>query len=277
MPKFAYADQIGEPAYDSDKSEDQKIASGLRWSFGLHLLIAGLILFKSLVFPGAPIMIPPTLRVDIVGLPDLLKNEKQMLPSSTKDISETLKRAEKEAKDIKPIKPPPPAPKVEVEKALPNEMVLKPKPAPAAPNREKNLKAALNRIKALEKISADDAPAKKSSAPLIKGNMISKGSSLSGEAREAAQTSYYDLIREKVHENFGLPVWLSRQNLAADVQLYIDAYGRLKGMRFNRSSGNSQFDSAVKKAISDSQPFPAPPEGISSSLLANGISLGFPL
>ena len=37
------------------------------------------------------------------------------------------------------------------------------------------------------------------------------------------------------------------------------------------------IDEAVKKTLTQSQPFPRPPEDLISSLLSNGILLGFPL
>jgi TonB family protein len=156
-------------------------------------------------------------------------------------------------------------------------MVLKPKlakPELTEKQREARLKEALSRIQSLEKI--EDAPSKAKSQP-IKGNKISKGTSLSADAKEALVASYYDTLRDRLNYNFGLPVWLSRQELSAQVQIFIDNRGGLRGYRFTKSSGNPQFDALVKKAVESSQPFPAPPGGLTSSLLADGISVGFPL
>jgi TonB family protein len=139
-------------------------------------------------------------------------------------------------------------------------------------SREKRLKSALDRIKSLSKIQ-EEAP---SSLPM-KGNKLSKGTSLSGDAVEAAEASYFDLVRDRLQAYWELPVWLQRQKLTAEVQIFIDSRGKLRNFRFTRSSGNEKFDEEVRKALTQSQPFPIPPEAIVSSVLVDGISVGFPL
>ncbi len=249
-------------------SSDGKV--GFRWSIAGHLGIMLLVIIKSLVFPGVSTPYTPTLRVDMVDLPDALKKDMHGMPkTASKEMQEALKKAESEAKKIKP--------QISKEVAAPDELVIQPKSASKqdTSSREKKLKNALARIKSLSKI----APVSEEEAPnlaVVKGNKVSKGTSLSGDAREAAEATYFDLIRDRLHENWALPVWLSRQNLSAQVTIFIDAAGRLKGIRFSKSSGNAQFDEAVKKSISDSEPFPRPPAGL-SDLLANGIPAGFPL
>lgn len=248
---------------------DRDYQAGLRWSLGLHVAALLAIAVKSLVFPGTVTPYVPTLRVDIVGLPDVLKKDLSNVPA-TKEVSEILKKAAQDAEKIKPKKLPPIVVKKEI--AEPDEMALKPRNAAnAEKSREKKLKAALDRMKALAKISRE------TSAPPIKGNKISKGSSLSGDAKESDQTNYYDSILGRLRDNWSLPVYLSRQNLSAQVQIYIDARGRLHSFRFVRLSGNSQFDDAVKRALQESAPFPVPPQELTSNVLVNGIIFGFPL
>jgi len=262
---------------------DRDYETGLRWSLVVHVVIIAMVLIKSLVFPNTAKVYVPTLRVDVVGLPDLLKNEKQQIPhgKSLEDIQKMLEKAEKQAEKVKSVAPPkvkePP-----VEKADPDEMVLKPKKLAPTPDdsqkvykaQEKRLRAAMDRIKALSKIHADqNDDTQQEDAPPIKGNKLSKGNSLDGDAKESDTANYYDLVRSKLQENWSLPVWLSRQNLSAQIQIILDSHGRVRDFRFVKQSGNSQFDDAVKRTLNDSQPFPAPPE----ELLANGILIGFPL
>jgi TolA protein len=244
---------------------------GLKWSLALHVAAIAGILIKSLVFPSNPTPYIPTLRVDIVGLPDILKKDLKNTPSG-KDVSEILKKAEEDAKKIKPAK----LPKI---KAVtePDEIALKPlkqDDKKIEKKRERDMKAALDRMKALAKLVPDS---ERHSTPLIKGNKISKGSSLSGDARESDQSNYYDSVLQRLQNNWALPIWLSRQNLSAQVQIFIDARGRLHGFRFVKTSGNPQFDDAVKRALAESEPFPLPPEELSSNVLVNGIIFGFPL
>jgi len=257
------------------------LSKGLKWSLIGHAGIAVVILIKSLVFPGKPIAYIPALRVDIVGLPDILKKDLSKVPNTpqannAKEISEILKKAEQDAKKIKPA-PLPPKPK---EIARPDEMVLKPKQAKEtkekeSKKRQEKLLSSLQRMKSLAKISEESEAPKAPS--VIKGNAISHGTSLSGDARESAEASYYDLIRDRLQENWELPPWLARQSLSAQIQLYIDKKGRLANFKFMRTSGNKQFDDAVKRTLQESQPYPPPPRELAAATESNGILIGFPL
>jgi TonB family protein len=301
----------GEPSHSTPPSPpgspvphapaNESMRRSFRNSAILHAAAFTLIILKSLVFPGEPKPYVPSLRVDMVALPDTLKKDLANTPpsQSAKDIADALKSAEKSAEDqaksIKPIKLPEPqkaekkAPKEEV--AEPDELVLHPKkavkkaekpsekPTPpkekADPSRDLKLKSALARIKAMNRIHDSETPAAPSA--VVKGNQISKGTSLSGDAKENSESGYYDLVHSRLLDNWSLPVWLSRQNYSAQVQIFIDSRGRVRNFKFLKASGNEQFDSAVKKAIEESQPFPAPPEDLAASLLVHGVKLGFPL
>jgi TonB family protein len=245
---------------------------GLRLSAGLHVALFVLIALKSLVFPGNPVRFTPTLRVDLVGLPDVLKKDLIRVPKtpSSSDLEDELKDAEQEARRLKV-----PKAKAPVETAEPDEMVIKPKDA-RPESRDRKLKSALARIRSLEKIrnqdDSEDRP-----APPIKGNAISKGSSLSGDAKESSEASYFDSVRERLQDNWALPVWLARQKLTAQVQIFIDSRGRVRASVFVKPSGNSQFDDAIRKTLTESQPFPAPPVELRPGLATDGILVGFPL
>ena len=248
-----------------------EISQGLKWSFMAHIAFALFIIFQSVFFPHNSTIFIPTLKVDIVDLPDLLKNEMgKSKPQPDETMSRALEKAERAAKKIKLEKV--------IEQAKPDEMVLKPKMENTQEKEEhtleKRMKASLARMKSLAKISADEKPMP--DVPL-KGNKISKGSSVSGDARESNVASYFDSIRDRLQENWALPVWLARQNLSAQVDIYIDSRGNIRSFRFTRISGNPHFDDAVKKTIAQSAPFPAPPADLAATLLINGISLGFPL
>ncbi len=264
----------GAPLSASDRlAAEPKLGRTLKVSFIAHLIFVVLVVIKSLIFPSKPMSFVPTLRVDLVGLPDILKKDKSTLSKLTEpaELNKALKEAEQIAKKMKPEAVPVKAPK---EVAEPDEMVLKPKSMAQTKDRKKKLQSALDRIKALNKISdSEDTPKTK----LVKGNQISKGTSLSGDAREAAEASYFDLLRDKLQENWALPVWIARQKLSAQIQIYIDGRGRLRNLRFIKVSGNPQFDEAVKNTVSGSQPYPIPPHELAESLMIDGILVGFPL
>ncbi|MEK6705315.1 MAG: TonB family protein [Bdellovibrionota bacterium] len=236
--------------------------------FALSLIIHGVlftaVVVKSLVFPGKMPTYIPSLRVDIVGLPDILKKDLKNISQIPAPPAETADKAAVKRDAISPTEK--------------DEMVLKPKQTKQN-DRQQKLKGALARIRALEKISSM-VNGKHSSAPtsgLIKGNAISKGTSLSGEAKESAEASYFDHIKERLQENWTLPVWLARQNFSAQVKIYIDSRGRIRSFRFIKPSGNQQFDNAVNQTIQESQPYPVPPGDLAGSLLIDGILIGFPL
>jgi len=257
---------------------DPALGAGMRLSVFIHLGIALVVLLKTVVFPSKPLPYVPARRVDLVGLPDMLKKDKaQLLKPPSDSMLEALKQAEKEARRVKEIKKAPKAAEPPAEK---DELVLKPKAVGETDTRDQKLKSALARIKALNKIKSsieENIERPQAASPQIKGNTVSKGTSLDGDAREAAEASYYDLLRERLQENWALPVWIARQNYSAQVQIYIDPRGNLKSFRFTKPSGNAQFDDAVKRTLSESSPFPKPPEGIADTVGDGGVMIGFPL
>lgn len=243
-----------------DTIREDPIGRAITWSLIGHGAIALIVVLKSLVFPGQPLLIsPPALRVDLVGLPDLLK----------KDLAKISQPAPpKEAKEVTP-------PKTVTAEPLPkaDEMVLNPKKTQKA-----KINSALARIRALERLKDNTEDAEKNEESIvIKGNQVSAGTSLSGNARENAQAGYYDLARDSLVEFWTLPPWLARQKLSAQVQIRIDPAGRVLSSKFVKSSGNPTFDAAILNTIRDAQPFPRPPKELLSSLADDGIVFGFPL
>ncbi len=251
---------------------DDNLSRAFRWSMFVHGAIAVFIILKSLVFPADPIFQAPSLRVDLVGLPDLLKKDLAQVSKKIPDIEKTK---------LKPVAPVAP---VEAE-TKPDEMVLKPtkvvkkkaavEDEPKEKDRDKKLQSALARIRALERLKDKDET--DDDAVVIKGNQISKGTSLSGDARESMQSGYFDLIRDSLVEFWSLPPWLKREKLAAVVVIRIDPAGNILSSKFTKSSGNPQFDEAILATLRDAQPLPRPPKELVDSLADNGLTVGFPL
>ncbi|MBC7385468.1 MAG: TonB family protein [Cryobacterium sp.] len=258
--------------------EDQ-LAKALKWSLFAHAAIFAAVILKSLVFPADVVQIAPSLRVDMVGLPDILK----------KDLSKVSRTVPKSAPKEEPApEPVVKAPVTPVEATRPDELILHPKKSDKKPpktgektvekNREKKLQSALARIRALERLKdKSDDEEEDDAAVIIKGNQASKGSSLSGDAKESAQSGYYDLVREGLVEFWTLPPWLGRQKLSAQVLIRIDPSGRVLETKFVKKSGNLQFDDAILATIRDSQPLPRPPKELRESLVSGGVVVGFPL
>ncbi|OFZ83371.1 MAG: hypothetical protein A2583_16135 [Bdellovibrionales bacterium RIFOXYD1_FULL_53_11] len=254
------ADAIELPPPPPKHPSERLFKRGLRISLVAHAAVMLIVVLKSIILPGKPVFFAPTLRVDIVGLPDVLKKDLGKITRAAGTTQETAATAGKrKAKET----------------ADPDELVFKASKdrEKDAKKREKKLKNALARIKALDKI-ADEKP---KAGYMVKGNRLSGGTSLSGEARESMRASYYDTVRDQLQDNWALPVWVARQQFSAQVQINIDSRGKVRSYKFLKLSGNVQFDDAVKRAISESQPFPAPPQELLESLLFDGILVGFPL
>lgn len=267
------------PPYIADYFLEKRDSSLTGYQISLlgHGVLLVLGILKMALFPDHTLTYIPSLRVDMVGLPEILKKDLQDVgkPSAAaKQIEEALKKADQEiAKEKAKAK----------EKSEPlkkDEMAIK---HDQAKEREKKLKNALARIKALNKVTAADdaaeaeAIAEAKKAAVIKGNMISKGTSLSAEARESMQMDYLESFRSKLHENWMLPTLLQRQELSAQVRIFIDKYGKLVRYVFTKPSGNPRFDEEVKNAIESAQPYPAPPDHYADALRFQGAEFGFPL
>lgn len=229
----------------------------LVYSGVLHLLALFAMLIKSVVAPSEPKLYVPSLRVDLVALPDLKKNELPPQPAP-EDAATKPKEEPKPVLDTKP--------------AEDDEIALKKKKEQSKREKaaQEKLKNALARIKALERI-------KLMAGAQVKGNAISKGSALSGDAKTSLTTTYYDVVLERVRNYWELPKWLQDQNLSAQVTVFIDRNGQMTRFEFKKHSGNESFDNEVKRTLQSAVPFPAPPIAIIPDVGQQGIVLGFPI
>jgi len=205
----------------------------------------------------------PSLRVDLVGLP-LQKTPETAAPPPTEASAPSPAPA-----------PPPRKPKM---RELPEDgdFALKKQKNKAKESKKekeakRKLKQAIERIRAIERIKALTASEE------VRGNRISKGTSLSAEARTTLEAGYFEVVLEQVRTHWELPKWLIGQGLSAKVLLQIDSRGIIRSFKFVQSSGNASFDQEVKRALLAASPFPVPPQDISGSLVNDGILLGFPL
>jgi len=271
---------------NSIRHKNFSLSRGFLFSFIFHFTLICFTLIKLFVFPSKIEHYTPTLRVDVVDLPDIAK----------KDLEKLTAGRPKPSDDPPPPAPPAPpkvtqTPKDEVKsdemvlrekkeaeqkKALADKKAAEKKRVEEQKKRTAQMSQALARMKALEKINKLAEENEKEGA-VIKGNRISKGSSLTGEEREEAELRYEDLVLEKVKANWTLPPWLANQDLSAQVLIKIDSGGRVIRMSFEKSSGHQGFDDAVQSAIQTSQPFPEPNRKDLIRMLTNGVLLGFPI
>jgi TonB family protein len=236
----------------------------LGWSAGLHLLAFLALTFGPKLGFKEPRTHLPSLRVDLVGLPDH-KTGAAPAPSVAPAPSSA---------PVPSAAPVPPASKKPKEKDPPKE---KEKDSFGKTKKQKKeeakrkLKQALDRIKAIERIKALTVKEE------FRGNRVSKGTSASGEARASLEAAYFDVVLERVRASWELPKWLLDQGLSAKVLLRIDSRGQIRGFEFVKPSGNEAFDREVRRALTSAAPFPLPPSEVADGIGSEGILLGFPL
>ncbi len=237
----------------------------LKISIGIHVAIAVGLVVQGVFFPGRTKPYTPSLRVDLIGLPDQLRNEKPTPPGGAASLP------------LKNLAPPPPPPSEEAgalpskKKTAKNPRATEERPSSAS----ERAKLALQRFKALNAVKASSQPGTGTGAP-IKGNQVSKGTSLSADARESLESNYRDVLWDHLVENWELPNWLQGRDFSATVRIWIDPSGRIIQTYFQKQSGSREFDDAVTQTLRRSQPLPAPPADFRTTAIQNGILLGFP-
>ena len=232
----------------------------IQCSFYIHL---GLCLFLWIIqffFHSSSPRFIPTLKVDLVALPDTLKKDIHEAAENhlKEEITQVLKTVEKKISQKK------------------NQMLLQTQSKQNSIQKtEKKNSLALKRIQSLSKVM--DGEEVENSAPLLKGNRLSPGTSLSGEAQERLEANYYDVIRNILQKNWVLPTWIARQNFTAQTKIFLNSQGYIQKFQFIQKSGNQKFDEAVSSTIEMSSPFPSPPKTLIQKLLKDGVLIGFPL
>ncbi len=252
---------------DTLASRESKIFNrAIKVSLIAHCVIFVASLISSLVLRGTPKAYVPSVRVDLVGLPDLKKTDAKEATATNDDIKKKLAEITEKEKDLAAKTK---ENKVKEAAAEESDMALKNKKEAATPKeRKEKLQSAIDRIKALQAIENSVESAK---AP-AKGNVLSKGTSLVGE--QGGDTDVYiDELVTKIRSRWKLPVWLAKQKLAAKVVVYLRRSGGIERLEFVQPSGNEMFDQNVRQAIEGAAPFPPPPSEVES----DGILLGFPL
>jgi TonB family protein len=272
-----------------NSEQNAKLRRYVKVSLGIHGgIIALLLVGKFLGFDKAE-MFQPTVQIDMVALPDLVKSQENRPLDTTLPV-----------KDAPP--PPPPPPKEEEPAMAKPEPKPEPEPKPSkdemALEKVKEKKAENDAKKALERLRAERqkeqrAEDKRREEALnkreedlkrfneayrsaIKGNQTNQGTSSTGEL-QATMNAYAGHIRERLRQNWGLPAFLQDKGLRAVVRMYIDDSGKILRYNFTAVSGNEAFDSYVRAAVKDSSPFAPPPEEMAKGLRNSGLEVQFPL
>ena len=213
-----------------------------------HICIFLILFFSPKMFRSQPIEIKESIRVDMIGLPDI---KRPQAPAPKKEIKQ--KSAPK-----KPKKKPKP----------------KTKPKPKKPDAKKELKKPEKKV---PKTTQSQAIANlREEKTLYKGEQISKGDSQEGEVNALLISAYSARIRNHLNRNWNIPQFLADKNLSATVVIYINKLGQVTRIELERTSSDESFDQIVIETIRMSSPLPEPPSELIYSLSREGIGFNFP-
>jgi colicin import membrane protein len=233
-------------------------------SLGLHLAVAVLIFFRAAMMPSEPIQIRNAIRVDVVGLPQKMKE----LPEAKAEKPAPAPAAKELPKKTDPLPAVKAKPIKEVDHSKKQKDAFKKLQERMNADKEKHALEEIQKAIGKEKTKAKAAQA-------VAGNKVNAGNSLEGIDR-LDYDKYFDDLKGKVHGAFSIPQWLADANLQAKIQVMIDDRGYVIKKVFKQSSGNDIFDAKVSEAIDSSSPFPPPPSNLRGALASSGVIFNFP-
>ncbi len=221
------------------------LKSPYSWSIGLHVLfVIGIMISGSkrkLIKPETP-QAAPTIRIDVVDLPDKMSKNKKT-PSKPKEV----------------ITPKAPTPKAET---LDKDDELKVK--------KETVKKVITK-KTEEKKDEPSLP----KTEVIKGNKLEDGTSLTG-IKKLKFNKYQAEAYEKIQQNWTVPNWFEQKDYKTLIRVFINSKGVLYNEKIEKSSGSTLFDKQALKAVELSSPLPKPPDDLKAWFQAKGVLLSFP-
>ena len=237
---------------------------GIYFSFFVHVAIILFMVVKVSLFPSQEINFAEAIRVDMVGLPE--KYDSNSLPEKIEEPKkpEEKKLPEKVAEEK--------SKKVE-EKKIPDTIKID-----KAKNKQKEALDKLKKLSAIEKIKQDvknEENRKKENEKLIKGQVISKGTALTGLAK-IQSNEYLSRLDQKIKTNWQLPQWLIGKPLKTKILLKIKPNGEIADRQIYQTSGNPTYDEYSLLAVDKSAPFPTVPEKFTEVFSEDGVIIGFP-
>lgn len=252
---------------DNSLKSSDRWDKGLLYSLGAHAIIASMLLVKSVFWDSPVIDYQSAVRVDLVGLPDKL-TPKDLAPAAEKiELEDKVAASEEKASPAKPTL---------VQKAAKEPEAIN---ISKVKDLSKNQSDAINKLKtlsALEKIQADvnSSDKSKTKSMVVKGNVISPGTALTGLSR-LQMDDYQGILDTHVKKHWYVPEWLSKKKYLAVARVFVDETGIVIGKKIEKASGNVSFDESVLSTIDSSSPLPPPPEKFTAKAKYEGIMFEF--
>ncbi len=280
---------------ERQKKADERIKRFVTISFALHMAFFLSFGIGSFFAPQSMVL-SPSVQIDMVALPNQLKNQEQPDVDLTKPVKEETppappEPAEPPKKEPEPVaKPEPPAQPDPDLMALEHEKELK-KKKKAELDAKKRAADALKKIReeeereqreADEKRKAEIEKRKKDLARLeatrqaLRGNSKNDGNSVTGEINQKVSDAYQGHLLDRIRSRWALPAFLQDKGYRASIRMFLDARGNVIKMEFVRVSGNTLFDDNVEAAIRKAGPFMPPPAELLPALKP-GVMVQFPL
>ena len=239
---------------------------GVYFSFIAHVAVILFMIVKVTLFPTQEINFAEAIRVDMVGLPE--KYDTNTLPEK---IDDPAKLEEKKLPEKVTEKT-----KAEDKKA--KEKVSDTIKIDKAKNKQKEALDKLKKMSAIEKIKQDvqnEEKRKQENEKLIKGQVISKGTALTGLTK-IQSNEYLSRLDQRIKTNWQLPQWLIGKPLKTKILLKIKPNGEIADRQIYQSSGNPTYDEYSLLAVDKSAPFPPVPEKFTEVFKEDGVIIGFP-
>ncbi|MFK8136906.1 MAG: energy transducer TonB [Bdellovibrionales bacterium] len=229
---------------NEDKSNIDFKSIGI--SLGLHVLIVLSFSLKAFFFPTENIELDGAIRVDVVGLPDKILENKVLAPK----------------------------------KPSPAKSKSKPKPKPKKDkavnlNKKNKTKDILDKFKRRSRLDALRDEVAQEEVPETKGAQVTSGNQLKGPVR-AMFDDYLGRLDGHVKNQWTVPAWIAGKNYRARASVKIDEQGFLISVQIVLSSGNPTYDKLVLDTVRRASPFPKPTDRFSGILENEGFLLGFP-
>lgn len=270
------------------------LRKSLAGSFILHIIVisAGIALFNG---PERK-FISPVYTVDLVGPGP----SKEQAPVKAEPLSPQPRVREKEA-DTKPKEPPKSAKKEEA-RPVQKESVKVKEDKDAASISEALKKVAENLRKkqesALVSSKVEDIKKKKEADSKFASERLGEikkelskaetrtfpqdrparpaaggggGKGLSSGSLQAKYPAYYNIIHDRVQENWIYPEGFELSRVSVIASLRIARSGDLLDVWLEKSSGNARFDESLLNAVKKAAPFPPLPQDMEGRFLESGL------